>query len=134
VTPVEIVRLAIEAFSRRDAETIVGQLVHPDIEVLPMAGFVLPRHARYTGLAGVMEFLGEAAGDWKEYDVKPAELRAVDAENVLAITDVHLVPHTGDPIDIQSASLWTVEEEKITRLRGFPDVETARRAAGLADE
>ena len=134
MTPVEIVARAIEAFSRRDAETIVGQLVHPDIEVLPMAGFVLPRHARYTGLAGVMEFLGEASGDWKEYRVTPAELRAVDDQNVLAITDVHLVPHSGDPIDVQSASLWTVEDGKITRLRGFPNVETALRAAGLEVE
>jgi len=133
VTPVEIVSRAIEAFSRRDVETIVGELVHPDIEVLPMAGFVLPRHARYTGLSGVLEFLHESQGDWKEYEVTPADLRAVDDENVLAITDVRLVPHEGEAFTIQSASLWTVEDGKITRLRGFPDVETAKRAAGIAD-
>src|SRR5213592_1586973 len=98
VTAVEIVRRAIEAFSRRDAETIVAELVHPDIEVLPMAGFVLPRHARYTGLSGVLAFLNEASADWKEYEVSPADLRAVDDENVLAITDVRLVPHEGDEI------------------------------------
>ena len=96
-----------------------------------MAGFVLPRHARYTGLSGVLEFLNEAQGDWKAYEVTPADLRAVDDQNVLAITDVRLVPHEGEPVEIQSASLWTVEDGKITRLRGFPNVETARRAAGL---
>jgi len=131
--PVDVVSRAIEAFSRRDAETIVNELVHPDIEVLPMAGFVLPRHARYTGLSGVLEFLHESQGDWKEYEVTPADLRAVDDENVLAITDVRLVPHEGEELTVQSASLWTVEDGKITRLRGFPDVETAKRAAGLAD-
>lgn len=131
MTPVEIVARAIEAFARRDVETIIGELVHPDIEVLPMAGFILPRHARYTGLSGVLEFLNESQGDWKEYDVIPADLRAVDDQNVLAITDVTLTPHEGEQIKVQSASLWTVEEGKITRLRGFPNVETARRAAGL---
>ena len=134
MTSVEIVARAIEAFSRRDVETIVNELVHPDIEVLPMAGFVLPRHARYTGLSGVLAFLNEASADWKEYEVSPADLRAVDDENVLAITDVRLVPHEGDEIRLQSASLWTVEEGRITRLRGFANVETARRAAGLPDE
>src|SRR5438067_13768582 len=98
-----------------------------------MAGFVLPRHARYTGLSGVLEFLNEASADWKEYEVSPADLREVDAENVLAITDVRLVPHQGEEIRIQSASLWTVENGRVTRLRGFPNVETALRAAGLDD-
>ena len=32
MTSVEIVARAIEAFSRRDVETIVNELVHPDIE------------------------------------------------------------------------------------------------------
>jgi ketosteroid isomerase-like protein len=134
VTPVEIVARAIDAFSARDLETIVNELVHPEIEVLPMAGFVIPHHARYTGLRGVLEFMNEAAGDWKEHEVTPAELIAVDDENVLAITDVRLVPHSGEEMRLQSASLWTVEDGRITRLRGFPSVETARRAAGLPEQ
>ena len=81
----------------------------------------------------MLEFLNEAAADWKEYEVAPAELIPVDDENVLAITDVRLLPHHGDEMRLQSASLWTVENGKITRLRGFPNVETARRAAGLTE-
>jgi ketosteroid isomerase-like protein len=129
--PVEVVRRAIEAFSRRDVETIASELVHPEIDVMPMTATVQPRQARYTGVSGVIQFLNESAADWKESEVTPADLRAVDAENVLAICDVRLVPHKGEEMNIQTASLWTVEDGLITRLRGFPSLETALRAAGL---
>ena len=113
---VEIVRRAIEAWTRRDLEGALEDL-DPDAEVDWSESFGIQRGV-YRGI--------------EEIDVR-AEAFIDAGEHVVIPNRTYLRGRDGIEVDAGSTSVWTLRDGKIVWHRLYREKEAALEAVGLAE-
>jgi ketosteroid isomerase-like protein len=128
---VEIVRRAIEAWTRRDLDGAL-QGLHPDAEVDWSQSLGVQR--------GVYRGIGEISRFWKEWlelfekiDVRPEAF--IDAgEHVVVPNRTYMRGRDGIEVDAGSTSVWTLRDGKIVSHRLYQEKEAALEAVGLSEQ
>ncbi len=117
---VEVVRRAFERFNDeafdRAGEPDVGAF-DPDIEVDNSAAVF--DGAVYRGHDGLREWLSMLRGMWKRQRLEPQEFIPVGEDRV--VVPMRMVSIGRDEVETvaQAASVWTLHEGKITRVKAF---------------
>jgi ketosteroid isomerase-like protein len=114
---VAVVTRAYEAFKRRDFAAIF-ELLASDVEILQSVE--LPWGGAFRGHAGAREFLAKLMG---AIDLALTFERLLDAgDSVVAIGRAHgKVNDGGARYDVPVAHVWTIEDERVTRVAFYVD-------------
>jgi ketosteroid isomerase-like protein len=130
---VEIVRQVLDAFNRRDDET-VRALWTADGEWWPaFLGGGLLEGAVYRGHEGVAEFIEVQAETWETIVAEPVDMR--DLGNRVLVT-VHLkaVGRTsGVAVDRTTWNVFELRDDKVSAGRVYATKEEALEAVGLSE-
>jgi ketosteroid isomerase-like protein len=127
---VEIVRVGLQAFARRDIEAMdafMREHVAPDAEFESvMTGQV------YKGAQGARDM---AADLWETVDYVPATEEIIDlGERVVAVLQISgRGTRSGVPVSQRVAVVWTFEDERIVRGKSFASRAEALEAAELRE-
>jgi ketosteroid isomerase-like protein len=128
---VELAKGSFDAFNRGDAEAYVNSFSE-DVE-WEMSSFVTGR-GDYKGREGVREFLAEI----ERLAEEQGERLKIDLTDYVELPDGRVaafgaarIDRASDPLEFESAAIWTFGDGVITRLEGFTSHEAAREAAGL---
>ena len=125
----EIVRRALEAFSRGDAATFAS-LTTPDVEWKTGLGAIEGGEI-FHGHDGVERYFGRLSGAWERFMFVAEEFHDRD-EVVLVLGRLEGRGRGGGvPVDSPVGAVWELREGKIRRLRAYLDHAEARRVAGL---
>ena len=133
---VEIVRRAIDAWSRRDTQTSLDPLMaslDPDIEWVPVQDD--PEYSVRRGHDEVRAWLTSWAETFPDFRWELD--RILDAGNDLVVAFVRLAGRSeATGIDLETASyavVFTLRGEKIARIHEYLDNKEALEAAGLSE-
>ena len=130
---VELAKSSFDAFNRGDADAYVNSFSE-DVE-WEMSAFVTGR-GDYRGREGVREFLAEierlAEEQGERLKIELAEYVELPDGRVAAFGSAR-IDRASDPLEFESAAIWTIGDGKIVRLEGFTSHEAARKAAGLGE-
>jgi ketosteroid isomerase-like protein len=126
---VEIVRQAIDAFSRRDVE-VAATFATTDFEWFPaMAGRV--ERDTYQGREGVGGYLWDVLDTWEELRLLPEEFRDLGDRVLVLGRMAGRGRGSGVPVDAPIGMVFECRAGKISSIRSFLDHGEALRAAGL---
>jgi ketosteroid isomerase-like protein len=129
-TNVEIVRRAYEAFNHEGQEAMLSYL-HPDIE-WDESELPARQPGVYHGHEGVMRVLGENAALWDDIRIVIDEIaEGKDGRVVVFIRATGKGKHTGVDVELVSAQVWHLRDEKGERVRLYLDRQEALEAAGI---
>jgi uncharacterized protein len=127
---VQIVKLALDAFNRGDADAF-AELTTPDLEWVTGLGAV--EGEIFRGREGVETYFGRLASAWDEFRFLAHEFRDL-AEVVLVLGRLEGRGRGGGvPVDSPVGAVWDLRGGQIWRLRAYLDHAKAREAAGLSD-
>ena len=122
---VNVVKGVYEAFGRGDVEAVFG-LSHPEVEVYQSSR--LPWGGRYSGHAGLGEFLGRLTGAI-ESEVETGRFIDDEEGHVVQMGRTRgTVKATGRKFDVSETHVWTVEEGRVTRFESYIDTKAMREA------
>jgi uncharacterized protein len=112
---IEVVRAIIAAVPEWEA---VRSFLHPDVR---MDQSRIPDGGVYEGIDAFGRFFERWFGTWDEIRMTP-ERFIEEGDRVLALMTIEgRGKGSGVPVVIRSADLWTVRDEKILSLVGYPD-------------
>jgi ketosteroid isomerase-like protein len=129
------VRLASEAYNRRDLEAVVIGF-HPEFEYLPgrnwvESGIVEPC---YRGLEGYRNYIAATSEVWGEENyIKPVELIDLGDRFVLLAHVPMRAQASGVPLTEPFAYVTTVRDGRVIRLQEYYDHAEALEAVGLSE-
>jgi ketosteroid isomerase-like protein len=124
---VEIVRRSLDAFSRQGPEAVLPFLDPAIVVVDPD----LPGGGRFEGHDGFLAFLGQVLDAFDEYRVEPEEIFDAGERVVVFLHHQGRGKESGAPIELRDAHVWTIAEDKATRIDLYLDRGDALQAAGL---
>jgi uncharacterized protein len=129
---VDTVRAIIKTFNRGDIRGFLA-LCHPDIEWDLSRRLIDPEI--YHGHEGVARFVEQQREAWEELPAMEAEDLIDAGDQVVAFLRVHgRGKGSGAPVEARIAQVWTIRDEKATRLVYYGDRTTeALSAVGLAE-
>jgi ketosteroid isomerase-like protein len=108
---------------------------HPEIEYVIADG---PSPGTWTGLAEMAEGQRDFLGAWEDFRLLVDECRELDDERVLVLLRVSGRGKTSglelEGLRTQAATLWHVDDGKVTRLVAYFDRDRALADLGLAPE
>jgi ketosteroid isomerase-like protein len=120
---IEVVRGALDAFARGDAEAFLSRL-DPEIEWHPTPGS--PLAGVYRGVEQVAELFESWRQAWDEVDLELEDPVEAD-DNVVATSHFHgIAAGTGEGVDFRRTGVLTVRDGRIVRV-----VDYTERAAAL---
>jgi limonene-1,2-epoxide hydrolase len=135
---VEVVRSAIDAFTRRDIEAVldrgelgsmVNQFYAPDVEFIPLRAAT---EGAFHGRAGVEKFVADTLENFETFEPH-YELRDLGAK-VLAWGTIHVRGSgSGVEMDIPTGGVFEVRDGRIVRWEDFGSKEKALEAVGLPE-
>jgi ketosteroid isomerase-like protein len=128
---VELVRRFVEAFNRRDVDSLAGHY-DPDVELheWPTA----PGAASYRGVDGVRSALDSWFEVWDWMRVEIVDL--VDLGDRVLVTLDQRAKGKGSEVEVEirSFNVYSFRDGKVIRMELFTEREPALAAAGLTDE
>ena len=124
---VDVVRLALEASTRRDNEATFA-LYDPEVEI-----YGLVDGAVYRGLSGVRVFFRDWFAAWRELSYDAEEW--IDAgDDVIAALHVQARGRqSGVPVERREWHVWTLRGSKLWRLRVYATKTESLEAVGLPE-
>jgi ketosteroid isomerase-like protein len=127
---VEIVTRSLDAYSRRDVETLRA-ISDPDVELDWSASHGFQARV-YTGIDTALGFYSEyfAAFDRITFDIE--RITAVD-DNVLVSNVARQRGRDGIEVTARSALVFTLRDARITRICLYQEMDEALRAVGLEE-
>src|SRR5215213_6543402 len=129
------VRLAMEAFNRRDLEAVaIG--FHPDLEYYPYAEFVEAAIAEpcYYGPSGYRTYVESTYEVWgAEVRIEPTELIDLGDRLVLLADMPMRAQASGVPLAQTYATVVTLKDGRVISQRDFLNHSEALEAAGLSE-
>ena len=128
---VEIVKLAMEAYNRRDVDDY-AEILTPDFELFPAVIGVL-EGVSFRGREGVERHFAELSDTWEEIRVVPEELRDLGDRVLLSLRMEGRGRGSGVPVTSKQWSVIDFRDGKVSRIRSYLDHDDALRAAGLAE-
>jgi ketosteroid isomerase-like protein len=128
---VEIVRRAIDAFSRGDLEGVLDDL-SPESEFHPSGRFMDTQQV-YRGRAGFVDFWTAFQAAWEEITISVERMEDLD-DRVLTLGNFH-GKGGGSGVEVNGEAAWlhTIQDESIVHVRSFATWKEALEAAGLSD-
>jgi ketosteroid isomerase-like protein len=111
------------------AENRLAPFFHPDCEVLGGPDTVSPTER--TGLSGLRQVWLEWLKPWASYRSEIKQLIDLGDRVVVLIRDSGRFETGGPAVELTSAAIWTVRDEKIARVVFYTSRESALGAAGL---
>ena len=124
----DIVRLAFEAFGRRDVPALLA-LVDPDIEFRPPTADMAARHEPYRGHEGLRAYLADVTRVWQELRSEPDEY--VELGDLVLCTGRVYAWGVGRVIDAPAGWVWCVRAGRLVEGRVYPTRRAAYEAVGL---
>jgi ketosteroid isomerase-like protein len=129
---VEVVRRAFEAGARGDVDS-AAEFWDPDI-VWRAAEGAIDDVGEMHGLAAVRRYFQEGLDTFDDLSLVAEELRDVGDDRVLSIQRLKgRAKLSGIEIELRYASVNTVRDGKIVRVREYLSVEDALKAVGLSE-
>ena len=128
---VEMLKEAIDAFNRRDIDSLMA-LTTPDFEWF---GALLGKveGGSYHGREGMERYFADAADTWEEFRSVADEFRDLD-DRVLALGRLEgRGKGSGISVDAPFWMLVDFRNDKLSRTRSYLDHGEALRAAGLSE-
>jgi ketosteroid isomerase-like protein len=126
VTHEETIRLAYEAWSRRDIEALLA-VVHPDSEARPILGSNIGTSV-YWGHDGMREWFRDLHQEWETFETHVTQIDE-RGNKVLCTFAVHARGRaSGVVIDGELYHLLDMQNGLILRLEAFQDYEAAVKA------
>ena len=124
---VEVVRRALEAFTRHDNEAALA-LYDPEVEIYGQVD-----GAVYRGLTGVRALFRDWFTTWDELTYDAEEW--IDAgDDVIAALHVWARGRqSGVPVERREWHVWTLRDRKLWRLRVYATKTEALEAVGLSE-
>jgi ketosteroid isomerase-like protein len=128
---VEVVRAAIDAWNRRDFDSLRNR-VHEDVELHLIGGFADLAGAEFRGRDAVFQFWHDLIGTvGGEFEVEAAHQAG---DRVVTIATISGAGGTsGVPIDTRFGQVWSVREGKVSRMDSYYRESEALEAAGLEE-
>jgi ketosteroid isomerase-like protein len=128
---VEILKRAIDAFDRRDIESL-ALLMTSDFEWFgALLGSV--EGGSYSGRDGMERYFADAADTWEEFRSVTGEFRDLD-DRVLAVGRLEgRGKGSGVLVDVPYWMLADFRNGELSKCRAYLDRDEALRAAGLAE-
>ena len=127
---VEIVRRVINAWNRRDLQTLMAPY-RSDAEV-DWSRSEGPFKGVYRGHDGVQTFWDLLWSMFEKGHLETHEFRQMGSDVVVPNT-AHFRGREGIEVSARTVLVFTLERGQITRLRLFPDLNEALEAAGLLE-
>ena len=127
---VEIVRRGIDAWNRRDLQTLMAPY-RSDAEV-DWSRSEGPFKGVYRGHDGIQTFWDLLWSMFEEGHLETHDFRQVRSDVVVPNT-AHFRGREGIEVSARTVLVFTLERGQITRLRLFPDLNEALEAAGLRE-
>jgi ketosteroid isomerase-like protein len=128
LTEEEIVRAAIDAFNRRDADGLAA-FTDPDVE-FHVDPKVLEADV-YRGADAVGGYFRRFLGSFDDYEARLEDVRARGPEVVATLHQRARGSASGAEVEMSAIWVFTVRDGKIVRIRTYFDEAEALRAAGL---
>ena len=129
--PTEMVRIAYDAFNRRDLGDL-WPLLHPDFEVDLTNSMGFDR-GTYSGRDGVREFFATYWESFESVDIEVEELQEGDDALVAMIRARGRGHGSGAEVDARGPHLWTFKDGLALQMAFYESSEDARAAAGLSE-
>ena len=127
---VEIVKRSIDAYNRRDFETL-RRMNHPDVEVDWSASRGLEARV-YQGVDEVLSFYARYLETFEKIDLQPE--RFIDAgDSVVVPNTAYVRGRDGIETVARSAFVFDVRGGQITRICLYQETDDALEAAGLSE-
>ena len=122
---VELVRRVYEGWARGDFSRI--EAFHPQI-VFEMVDW--PHQTKAEGIEAMSETWRETLGAWHDFRSIPTEY--IDCgRNILVLNRIEgSGKESGAEVSAETATVWTVENDRVVRLALYWDTDRAREAAG----
>jgi ketosteroid isomerase-like protein len=132
--PAEVVRRLSDALWReRDLDSAL-ELIHPKAD-FDWSDSRAPYRGHFRGHAEMMHAFQMMIDAWDEWHPEFEEVIDVDHDTVLIVTHVRARgKESGVPVEARGASLWSVQDGKVTQAKLFQSKTEALAAAGVADE
>jgi ketosteroid isomerase-like protein len=126
---VELVRRVFDCWNRRDPDAAL-ELLSPDAELDASDRILNPDI--YSGADGLMRFSREVAEPWERFQLDIEEAFESDDQVVVFVRSIGIGRGSGVEVDVRSAWVVTVSDERITSLRLYRERNAALQAVGLA--
>jgi ketosteroid isomerase-like protein len=111
--------------------TTTVELVDPSIEVeLSGQDFSLPEGPTFHGYDGWIAFWREWLEPWDHFEYTLDNFAVAGEDVLLDLAITARGRHSGVPVELRVAQVWTVRNGRIVRLRVFDTREDAERAVG----
>jgi ketosteroid isomerase-like protein len=130
---VEIVRRAVEAFTRQDFDALAS-LCHEDFEFVSVLTAVDAGEATYRGRDTWREYSERMSETWDDWRVE--DLRVFDGgdDRIAAIFRLRGTgKQSGVPVDREVGAAYRIRDEKLWRMRSYSTAREALKAAGLSE-
>ena len=130
---VELVRSAIEAFNRRDLETL-AQLVHDDFEFVSVLAAVDAEGATYRGRNAWTSYFKAMDETWNDWHAEDPQLFDGGENRVACVFRIAGTGrHSNASVDRHVGIAYYLLDRKLWRMRSYMDPDDALRAVGLRD-
>jgi ketosteroid isomerase-like protein len=128
-----VVEEALRRFGVGDYEGFLAVL-HPDVEWHPSSSVVAPGATMlptYRGHAGIRRWLKTIDESFEEYAPEAREIEDLGGDRALVSALVTVRRPGGQRTTSEVIWIATAEDGKLRRIRSYPDMDEARRAATL---
>jgi ketosteroid isomerase-like protein len=128
---VELIRRGVEAFNRRDLDTLF-ELLSPDVEFIPYLANLIET-TTYHGHAGLRSYFEDADAAWEEIHVRVDEVREAGDQLVWFGELSGRGRASGLEVRLPLAWIGEVTAGRITRIQSYETREEALAAVGLSE-
>ena len=128
----EVARRAVDAYNRRDVDTVFSELATPDCEWFPALTRALDG-ASYIGREGAVRFIADTSENWEELQNVAAEYRDL-GERVLVLGRLAgRGKGSGAPFEQPYVGIFDFRSDRICRYRVYRDRAEGLREAGVSE-
>ena len=128
---VELVRQSYEAWNRGDLEWVLDHIT-PDFE-WRTAHLFPDTEAVYRGQEEFRQFWNTVREPWETFLIEVERIEPIGDDRVLALLRFHGRGREGVDVNLEYATLLTIENGMGTLNVGFADWQSALEAAGLSE-
>jgi ketosteroid isomerase-like protein len=126
---VEIVKIGLDAWNRRDIDAVI-EILHHDAELIPMRAVF--EGTVYHGTGGFRTFLRDMGEEWENFRLEPDEFRELDDARVLVLGRLQgRGKASGVEFDTPAAWVCELRDGKVAKVQFYAHEDAARDDLGL---
>jgi ketosteroid isomerase-like protein len=125
---VEVVRAVIDGWLRGDPVTL--DLISED--VVYVSPPTVPDPKTYRGHEGVLQWVVDWRSEWTDYQLDVEQIEDLGDQVITVERNRAIGKRSGAAVDMQTFSLWSLQDGKVIRWQGFASKDEALESAGLS--